>query len=318
MSALQRILVVLEQAPWRNDALRRAIDLARRSGAELHLCVFDHDPMIVAYSDDLEDGIRKAAIAHFIDSRMRELAEEAAALAGTGLRVECDVIWAPRPHQSVVARCLALSPDLVVKSAGPRHQALRPLDWKLLRLLPADLMLVREESPLQPRRIVAAIDVCNSELHPRPLNEALVRSALRLARYAAAELHLAHVLPYIPAGDLVERKLRETYESRTATDLAAFREFAAARGVPPDRLHALSGDAAMSLARFIARCDADMVALGSIYRSAWDRFMMGSVAEGLLADLRCDVLMVKEPEFASALACHVDLAGWQRALERGA
>lgn len=316
MSALERIMVVLEQEPWRNAALRRGVELARRSGAELRLCIFAHDPMIVAYGDDLEEGIRRAAMSHFIDSRMRSLAAEAAAIAETGLRVECEVLWAPRPHQSIIARCIDLKPDLVIKCVGSSSQALRPLDWKLLRLIPADLMLVRESSPLQPQRIVSAIDVCNSQMHPRPLNEALVRSALRLARYAAAELHLAHVLPYIPAGEMVDRKLRQAYECKIAEDLEAFRAFAADRGVPPDRLHALSGDSAQSLARYILRTGADMVALGSVYRSAWDRFMMGSTAEGLLADLHCDVLMVKEPGFATALASHVDLVGWQRTLQR--
>ncbi len=316
MSALGRILVVLEQEPWHGAALRRGAELARRSGAELHLCVFDHEPMVEAYGDDLEPGIRKAAITQFIDERMRRLAAEAAALADRGLRVECDVLWAPRPHRAVIARCMALQPDLVILAAGGGDEALRPLAWKLLRLLPSDLMLVRGDSPLLPRRMVAAVDVCNSRLHPTPLNDALVGSALRLSRYADAELHLAHVVPFIPAGELVARSLRRDYELRIAADLESFRSFATQRQVPPDRLHTLSGAADTSLAAFLARSDADLVALGSVYRSAWDRFMMGSTAEGLLAGLRCDVLMVKEPEFASALARHADLARWQRALEQ--
>ncbi|PPE74344.1 hypothetical protein C3942_09985 [Solimonas fluminis] len=315
MSALERILVVLEQEPWHNAALRRGTELARRSGAALHLCVFDHEPMVEAYGDDLESGIRRAAIGQFVDSRLRRLAAEAAALADSGLRVDCDVLWAPRPHQAVIARCLGLKPDLVIVSAGSAAEALRPLAWKLLRLIPADLMLVRDESPLLPRRMVAAVDVCNSRLHPTPLNDALVGSALRLGRYAEAELHLAHVVPFIPAGDLVAQRLRRGYELRIEADLESFHSFAAQRGVPPERLHTLSGDPAAGLAAFIARSGADLVALGSIYRSAWDRFMMGSTAEGLIAGLRCDVLMVKEPEFGSALARHADLARWQRALE---
>ncbi|MDM4769112.1 universal stress protein [Solimonas sp. SE-A11] len=315
MSALGRIMVVLEQEPWHGAALSRGVELARRSGAELHLYVFDHEPMVEAYGDDLEPGLRKAAIAQFIDSRLRRLAIEASALADKGLRVECDVLWAPRPHQAVIARSMELKPDLVIAPAGSGDEALRPLAWKLLRLLPADLMLVCGEAPLLPRRAVAAVDVCNSRLHPTPLNDALVGSALRLCRYADAELHLAHVVPFIPAGELVGHRLRSDYELRIAADLESFRSFAAQRHVPPDRLHTLSGDPASSLAAFIGRSDADLVALGSVYRSAWDRFMMGSTAEGLLAVLRCDVLMVKEPEFGSALARHADLARWQRALQ---
>lgn len=318
MNAINKILVVLEREPWHNAAFRRAVDLSRRSGAELHLCVFDHDPMVVAYGDDLEGGIRRAAIDHFIETRLRHLATETAALAESGLRVQCDVLWAPKPHQTIIARCLALKPDLVIKGAGSRHQALRPVDWKLLRLLPADLMLVREGSPLQPRNIVAAIDVCNSQLHPEPLNAALLASALRLARYAAANLQLAHVLPYIPAGELVNHKLNASYEQIVSADLKAFQSFASRHAVPADRLHALSGDAATSLEQFVGRCGADMVALGSIYRSAWDRFMLGSTAEELLGELRCDVLMVKEPEFGLALARHADLVRWRQALEQNA
>lgn len=317
MKALERIIVVLEHAPWRKAALRRGIELARRSGAQLFLYVFDHDPMVVAYGEDLESGIRDAAVAHFIDSRMHALAVEAAEIAGQGVRVECDVIWAPKPHQAIIAKAVLLKADLVIKSldhldGGRAHPS--SLDWKLLRMLPADLMLVREDSPLLPRRIVAAIDVCNSAIHPQALNEAVVGGSLRLGRYAEAEVHLAHVVPYIPAGDMVDRRLKSSYEERIQSDIDAFRSFASREEIPADRLHALSGDAADSLSQFVGRVGADLLAIGSVYRSAWDRFMLGSTAEQLPAEARCDILMIKEPEFATALTRHVDLAGWQRAV----
>jgi len=318
-SVLETILVVLDAARHRNAALRRGIELARRSGAVLHLCLFDHDPMIQLYGEDLEPNVRRAAIAHFIDTRMHPLAADAAELAGQGLRVECDVVWAPAPHQAIIAKAIEIGADLVIKNLdeiAPRRFFLRPLDWKLLRMLPADLMLLRADSAVLPRRIVATVDTGDSPSHPGTLNEAVVRHSLRLARYAEAELHLAHVAPYIAGGEMVDHRLQSSYKKKIDRDVTAFRQFAEAQGVPCDRCHLLSGEAAPSLVRFGERIGADTLAMGSVFRSAWDRFMLGTTAEQLLAESACDILMIKEPEFEARLQEHVDLQAWQQAMVR--
>ncbi|HSW13723.1 MAG TPA: universal stress protein [Solimonas sp.] len=319
MNAIAAIMVVMDPALRRNAALRRGIELARRSGAVLHLYLFDHDPMIQIYGEDLEEGVRRAAITHFLDQRLQRLNAIAAEVASGGVRVECDVVWAPATHQAIVARAIDIRPELVIKNvdeSAPHGLLLRPIDWKLLRLVPADLMLVHGDSGALPRRIVAAVDTCDSATHPAPLNEAVVRGALRIGRYAEAELHLAHVAPYIPAGGLVDSRMQLSYETMVERDVAAFRRFAQGLQVPGDRCHMLSGETATSLKDFSGRIGADLLAIGSVYRSAWDRFMLGTTAEQLLAESGRDILMVKEPEFESALRHHVDLDAWRQATLR--
>lgn len=316
---LQTILVVLDPVQRRDAALRRGIELARLSGAVLHLCLFDHDPMIQLYGEDLEQSVRRAAIAHFIEMRLHSLAVDAAELASRGLSVECEVVWAPAPHQAIIAKASEIGADLVIKNIDevqPRRFFLRPLDWKLLRLLPADLMLLRGDAAALPRRIAAAVDTGDDARHPEALNQRVLRHSLRLARYVEAELHLVHVAPYIAAGEMVDRRLQARYRQQIDRDITAFRQFAEAEDVPRDRCHVLSGEAAPGLSRFAERIEADLLAIGSVYRSAWDRFMLGTTAEQLLTETSRDVLMIKDPGFATALQQHADLQAWRQALVR--
>lgn len=299
MNKLENILVVMGPLDRPDVALRRAVELARRSDALLRLCLFDHDPAIAMQGEALAATARQAAVADFLEERMQRLGTIAAGLAQAGLRVECEAVWAQLPHRAIVARTAKLKPDLVIRGLERTLRATyapRPLDWRLLRLLPADLMLVRGDSSPLSRRILAAVDACDSPTHPWPLNRAIVGSARRLAEQGEASLHLAHVAAALPGGGAVDDALPTAGEAG-GRDAEAFRRFAGQQGLPDDCCHLLSGEPAPAVLQLARSLEADLLVVGSIYRSAWDRFMLGATAEQLLAEADCDLLLVKEPGF---------------------
>lgn len=316
MNNTSKILVVVDPAMRASAALQRGVALARLSGAELKLCLFDFDPWIGSFTDyglygDAQAApLKQKAIEQFIAERMTWLTAETAALSAQGLRVECEVVWAPVAHHAVIAKTVEYGADLVIKDLGaPRFLGalLRPLDWKLLRLLPADLMLVQPDSEVVPRRIAAAVDTWAGPHAPEALNEAIVRSALKWGLYADAEVHLVHAVPSPPVAGLVNEALRLSHENKLRMDTETFLGFADAHTVPQERRHLLSGDAPESLSEFAAKQSMDLLVLGATYRSAWDGFLLGTTAEQLLTMLDCDVLMVKSPGFPALLRQHLDV-----------
>ncbi len=316
MNDTNRILVVVDPAMRTGAALQRGAAMARLSGAELKLCLFDFDPWIGSYTDYglygdvLAAPLKQKAVEQFIAERMDWLTAEAAALSAQGLRVECEAVWAPVAHHAVIAKTVEYGANLVIKDLGPQRSLgalLRPLDWKLLRLLPADLMLVQSDAQPAPRRIAAAVDTWAGPHAPEALNEAIVRSALKWGLYADAEVHLAHAVPAPPVAGIVSEALRLSHENKLRMDAETFLGFADAHTVPQERRHLLSGDASESLADFTRKESIDLLVLGATYRSAWDGFLLGTTAEQLLTLLSCDVLMVKAPGFPALLRQHLDV-----------
>ena len=71
--------------------------------------------------------------------------------------------------------------------------------------------------------------------------------------------------------------------------------------VAAGNVHLEVGGPAAVLPRAASELGADIVAMGAISRSGLKRVFIGSTAEDVLEGLACDALIVKPPDFASAL-----------------
>jgi universal stress protein E len=71
--------------------------------------------------------------------------------------------------------------------------------------------------------------------------------------------------------------------------------------VDPTNVHVEVGGPAAVLPRAAGELRADIVAMGAISRSGLERIFIGSTAEDVLEHLPCDAVIVKPPDFASAL-----------------
>lgn len=311
MSKLEKILVVVDRRMRRTGALDRGVALARRSGAQLHLCLFDHDPLILKTAELVSPAVSHLAKEQFLAQRRAWLQTLAATWAEQGLRVECSVVWAPLLDEAILDRILQLGPDLVLKDVQHdpmrQHTGHTPADLRLLRHAPAPIMMVRSTARYLPRRIAAAVDLDPTSPSARALNHAVVEAALALGRDCEAEVHLLRVeVPYI-APNPESLPLYEAYADLLQADREAFHHICAGHEVDLTRRHLLEGEPVTELTRFAQRMDIDVMVLGATYRSDIDRFLLGSTTEGVLADVDCDVLLVKAADFRALLGQHLDL-----------
>ena len=71
--------------------------------------------------------------------------------------------------------------------------------------------------------------------------------------------------------------------------------------IPPERTHVEVGVASEVLPALSLQIGADILVLGAVSRRGLAKIFIGSTAEHVLERMPCDVLVVKPPDFASAL-----------------
>lgn len=323
MKPYQTLLAVVPPQAELTPAIRRALELSRASGASLHLCIFDYDPSVDLAAARAGHEVAVRVRHDIVRERTEGLEKLAAGLAGAGGAIECDVVWAADRAEAVLAKALEIKAQLVLKDAehesALRRMVYTPLDWKLMRLLPCELMLVGSASHPRPRRVAAAVDVWAEPADADGLNQRIVGSALQLSEYLDARLDLVAVFPFFPS---IQHRAwpssQAMYAEANTAHYEAFARFAAAHSIPEDRRHRLAGLPATELQRFVSDNQIDLLVLGTFYRDGWDRFLLGSTAETVAQATGADLLLAKPPGYLEILGEKMDLQSLREQYRNGA
>lgn len=304
MATPTSLMVIVDQDLRLTPALMRAAALARKSGESLLLVRFEFDRVI-------ERAARQGFdLQAYLDGRRQKLEALAALVRGDGLRVDTRVFWGRPLMARMLLAILAEQPQLVVKDVRTEPALKRllftPEDLDLLRQCPAPLMLVRGGAHALPQRVLAAVDPLDEHDRPHELTAQVLKTANRLAMQCAAQLDVVHAFEFIPppvdgeymTGWLPDFTLAEELRGLHLEELEKLgKEF----GISPARLHMLDGRPDRSIAEFATKHWSEVVVMGTVQRNFLQRLTLGSVAEGLLQRLNCDVLALKPEGFAQRL-----------------
>lgn len=276
-----KILVATDLSERSAHAVQRAVQLVRRQGGG------DWSLVHVVDAD---------APAVYVQSQMRQAetllqaqAERLAEQAGSRPRV---VVNSGEPASTLVECAQGLAADLLVVGAH-RKSALRDFfsGTTLQRLVrSSQLPVLRVNGPVvrEYRRALLATD--QSKLSLQTLARARELGLLEMDDFA-----VAHAVEPMSSGAMMEAGLSPAMldnQCETARDeiLAQLRE----EGVTlaPERLHVALGSPERVIAAALSQSGADLLVLGTHARQGLTRFVLGSVAGRLLAELECDALVV--------------------------
>lgn len=269
MEKLTTILAVALNAEDVGTVLDRAMSIARHFGARVEVLVSDSQG------------------AHAVTARCREVEYPQVTMRS--------VASEPLPpHEIILRRVLATSPDLVVKvpSAVSARRSLAFLDddWRLANECPVPILLARGKPWDSPLRFAAAVDVSDED------NTALARSILHTAGFLALGVHGNLDILY------TEREaLDEAVRMKRAVRLAQLvREY----HVGCERLQMFSGAPETRLPPLLAARHYDVLVLGGqSRREGLDRLIPGTATQ-ILAATDSDVILVKAP--ASGVSLEVE------------
>lgn len=316
MSQYRQILVIASPDMQPTPALRRAAALARKTGAQLELCLFDYHRGIAAVGV-LQPLVMDLAQSAFASERERWLRDTAAALSASGLGVSSKFIWGEPIVDGIVAQVLRGHYDLVVKdiatASALRLGRLSSLDRALVRLCPVPLLMVQEGHESQHPCVLAAVDPGADSQAPGRLNQRIVQAALALAYQCDGSVHLGHCFAGLPLPNGLDgwssgSEFTQLYEQLRSRQQQSFTALADALGVATELRHSLIGEPSSEMPALAGRIQASILVVGSSYRQGLNRWLLGSTAEGILDSAQCDVMVVKPEDFLDALASHYGLA----------
>jgi universal stress protein E len=320
MSAIKRILVAIaEPASRRQPALAKALQLARRTGAEIEVlhCLFDRRIQeAVVYRGG------RAAVEQIVESLVEaarvRLERRAAALARAGLRVRVSVRWDYPAHEAIIRQALRHRSDFVVAATHRHHRLARPFlsntDWQLIRLCPVPLLLVKSSRAWKTPKVLCAVDPLHLRAKPTALDPRILKVGGQLARALGGSLHAVHayapLLEYLPAvmgapAQVVATgpEAREHAKRIGRKVLIETRRFA----LSERRVHVIAGEPQVILPRVRQQLHAQIVVMGAVSRSGLNRFFIGNTAERVIDELSCDLCVVKTPGFRTTVPARAHL-----------
>ena len=281
MQAIRSILVVIEADHADSLALKRARLIAGVTGAHLHLLICDKD--------------KHPHTAVLVELKRR--------LHDEGFSATTEQAWYDNPHNTIIKVQQAEGCGLVIKQHFPdnpiKKALLTPEDWKLLRLCPSPVLMVKTDRAWTNGVVLAAVDVGNSDEAHKALHYSIVDHGYDIAAVAKASLHViaAHPSPMLSAANPVFQ-LKETIEARYREQCQAFQsEF----DITDERLHIAEGPADVLIPFTARQLGAAVTIIGTVARTGIPAALIGNTAEVVLDSLESDVLVLKTEEIIEHL-----------------
>jgi len=308
MQRFRNILFVAENAKGEAAALGNILTLAATTGARVTLL-----DVLAVFPDKLFVPDVDVDLAALHRQMLAERGAELDALAKAAARAA----KAPVPEVAlrqgidyieIIRQVKDGAHDLVAKASnnngGLTGVMFGTLDLQLLRKCPCPVFIIKPRRKIVHARILAALDLDDSDRKRRALDRAIIDIAAGLAGHEEGELDLLHAwhLPY-------EQKLRnEDLLRNTRTADVLMKELktrkqrqmdslAGAWGALAPRTHLVKGEPQLVIPRFAKHQNIDLVVMGSVGRSGLAGFFIGNTAEKILYGLNCSVLALKPQGF---------------------
>jgi nucleotide-binding universal stress UspA family protein len=276
---LKRLLIATDLSPRSELALARALRLARQHGSELRVCHVVDDALPAHLAE-----AQKVAAESILKERIQALATDAAASASTA-------VVAGKPFAAILHEAVEWSAELIVLGAhrgGAEGMFRGSTAERVIREGHHPVLVVRRDAGADYRQAVVGVDFSLHSLWA-------ARTGFRLA--PQAEFHLVHsyVAPTFFIGnvraqarDMHVREMNRMIDEELSAFLARLGD-----RLPPHKRLVVEGSASEVLLHLAGELSADLLVAGTHGRTGVAHALLGSVAEDLLLQAHCDVLVAK-------------------------
>lgn len=294
MSQYQRLLLIINPALRHSQAINHAAALAKASSASLHIAALIPSLKMLSL---LEKGDREKARELYLQDHHDWLKDQATNLRGRGINVTTEVAWADDLPQDILDHVSEMQPDLLIKEVQHESALKRafftPLDWHLLRHCPIPVYLVGGSGFVLPRKVVAAVEVSDTESPDDELNDRIIQQASGLALQCDAELHLLYACNISAAflADMGGLTLADLTKALRRDLEKSFLTLASRYGVASDHRHFILGNPVTALSEFAHDHQVDVIVMGKVQSHGVDK-LLGSTTEHILYQVPCSILAV--------------------------
>lgn len=294
MGQYRQLLVLLCDVDPHSAALRRALALARVSGASVHVVgLFEPTEEHLLR----EERLNEADIQRQFDSYRSRLGALIERHHGSGIVLTVDSVKADDICSQAIDYIGELQPDMLIKDSEAAPTLVRlfgtPLDCALMRGFKGITHFVPASAPSLPKRVLVAVDTALSETPDAQerFNRGLIRTAQALALQCDAQLHLlsAYSLAGVFASDI--SVTQAWIEEMRAAQQAPFDALADAEGVPLERRYFMEGGPVQVIREQVGELNIDAVVMGVVQPKGVDK-LLGDTTERIVSRPPCSVLAV--------------------------
>lgn len=303
MITCKRILAVVQADNPEQPALSRAIEIARKTGAEVHalLVVYDFSyDMTTMLTRSEREAMRDAVTKDRIAWAEKNLTRY------DDYDVKVAVEWSDKRYEAITRYTINRQIDLVVKATRKHDDfasvLFTPTDWHLLRKCPAPVLLVKAHAWPEHGNIVAAVNVGTEDKEHAQLNDKLTGIAKDYAELLSGQVHLINAYPSAPLNIAIEIPdfNPETYHNAVRNHHVQEMENHSAKfGIGVANCHVVEGLPDIAIPKVTEQLDAELVVIGTVGRTGLSAAFLGNTAEHVIDNLNCDVLAVKPDGFTS-------------------
>lgn len=192
------------------------------------------------------------------------------------------------PHREILDLARRVEAGLVVMGAAEsRHGLLGSTADRVIRKASCPVLVVRSEIAFVPTRVEIPVDLS-------PISAHALGQGLDFLEQIGAPLTEAEVLfvlnPFEVGGSI--QFTQKQIERFAAEELQRFVQTNRSESGRPGLTRVRTGYARKEILAAIAERNADLAVLGTHGRSGFERLMLGSVAQGVLKDATCNLLIV--------------------------
>lgn len=309
MNKTGNILTIIDLDESAERTVERAITAAQIFGCGVDLLITEHPDTVLPGGvsvSPLVDAMRTS----FFEMLEEKNAEFSKRISSAGVAVKTSLLRERPITDGILARAQETDPAIVMKSTRFHTHAERgrliDTDWQLMRSCPYPLWLVKTNIFKEKPIVVAAVDPLHTHNKPEALDQRIVATGKTITSKRDGELLLLHAWQSLASiGKAANRAINpvklplDTIDNRSHDEhQVALQELAASNAIDTAHTHLLPGRSHDILPVFVREQDADVVVMGALARWSLARKIIGSTAERVLDHLPCDVLIVRDNEYA--------------------
>lgn len=303
---MDKILVNIDFKSETDSLLQKAIHIARQHSAsvELFCCCYNRFIKHGYLFNKREEQTAEHAYVCQMESKLEALCFK---LQSEGIEAGYDACWDRHAAEGIVRKVLRYDPDLLIHPIQPHnrvgHYLFAPVDWQIARKCPVPVLFSKSRPWKDLTRLVACID----PLHQGDEEGKLDREILNQAKIFSADgfselrvLHCYNTLPHeaifdeqlVTDYDALQVKVEKQHFTRCNTLLAEF-------DINTDShlVDIIKGETELTIKNYAVHNNIDVIVMGAVARSVFDRLLVGSSMEYVVDHVDCDVLIVKSPDF---------------------
>lgn len=296
---VQKLVVAMRPGETMTPAVQRGREVASAFRDTIDVLVvstlFDSHLTDHRAGDNAQVGLMRDAM---IAAEQEKLEQVRSHFDGVCREADVRVVWSADAAGGVIAVAREFGADLIVASTHKHAKLSRKLfsntDWELMRRSPLPILFARETSFRPYKTVVAAVDPMHSHDKPASLDDSLVAAGRGLADAFQGDLQLLHVYPRIGLMAMAEyTPPPELFKSWEREHRAEVAKLADKNGIAADHVHFAADDPERAIPELVSAINADLIVMGSVSRSSFQRWMIGHTAESVLDQIDCDVLVVR-------------------------